>query len=73
MILNSKTKELIKEGSLLYDANTSYVVTNIIDVYFANRIIGKKITVEIVKHPEKCFEGHKIYLQPLTEYYGMEF
>lgn len=73
MVLNSKTRDLVKEGTVLYDKNSSYVVTTIMDVYFANRIVGKDITVKIIKHPDRYWEGHNVYLQPMSSYYGLNF
>lgn len=73
MVLNSKTRDRVKEGTILYDRNTSYMVTTMMDVYFANRVVGKRITVRIVRHPERCWEGHNVYLQPISTYYGLNF
>lgn len=73
MILNSKTRDIVKEGTILYNGNASYMVTTIMDVYFANRVVGKDITVKIIKHPDRCWEGHNVYLQPIKNYYGLNF
>lgn len=60
MKLSSKTRELVKVGTILKDSLNAFTVTAVIEV---NR--GKLITV-------RTADNRTIYAMPLTSYYGCE-
>jgi len=60
MKLNTKTRELVKEGTILKDDINTFTVTTVIEL---NR--GKLITV-------RTADNRTIYAMPLTTYYGCE-
>lgn len=67
MKLNSKTRERVKFGTHLVSNTMELVVTNMLELKN-----GKQITVKFVKHPDAWTIGRQIYMQPLSNYYGME-
>ena len=60
MKLNSKTRELIKEGTKLKGYNDTYEITTVI-----KERNGILITV-------RCNYNRLIYAMPLSSYYGLE-
>lgn len=67
MKLGKETRNHLRIGDHLIDGAVDYLVTNIIE-----ERRGKLVTVCIYKHPEKVWERHNIYAQPMSMYYGLE-
>lgn len=67
MKLNKDTRHLLKEGTILKQGDIIFEVTTLIPLRR-----GAQVTVKIVNYPDRHWEGHRIYAQPLSFYYGME-
>jgi hypothetical protein len=70
MILNKNTRNIIKNGMVLKSVNENsksyrYRITNILEYGK-----GCSITVQIISTDE--WNNRQIYLQPLSNYYGLE-
>ncbi len=70
MILTKETRDYVRDGTLLRSQYESYMVTGIWE-----QGKGKCITfmiMEVSDPNHKCWVGHRVYGQPLSNYYGCE-
>lgn len=67
MKLGPTTRDNVHLGTHLVQNKMELLVTNIIELPK-----GKQVTTKVLKHPNPIWEGHTLYAQAMSWYYGME-